>query len=237
MSAHQSLPLPMHHPLPSAFRFCLTRPRPPRGFDATVTLSYVHHFERQFENLHPKRRPLLLAPRNECGMRKFICTSLRPTQLPYQDLYDYDKCARFVADFMSYEPLELATSLPQHMPSPSACISWQAGDCFDLAHLLASLLLGVGYDAYVVSGYARVACTCCDQSATTYLVDGGKVEKAAEAAATQQKYAVPPRTYLESNFVKVRTERETTSKDNMLAPLSAQQITNQDLQTLCSMYR
>ena len=102
-----------------------------------LMLEYVRHFERQFENLHPKRKPLLLAPRNECGARKFICTSLRPTQLPYQDLYDYDKCAKFVSDFVTYEPLELATSLPQHMPSPSACIAWQAGDSFDMAQLLA----------------------------------------------------------------------------------------------------
>jgi hypothetical protein len=30
----------------------------------------------------------------------------------------------------------------------------QRGDCFDLAHVLASLLLGAGYDASVVMGYA-----------------------------------------------------------------------------------
>lgn len=30
----------------------------------------------------------------------------------------------------------------------------QRGDCFDLAHLLASVLLGAGYSAYVVMGYA-----------------------------------------------------------------------------------
>jgi len=36
---------------------------------------------RQFTDLHPDRRPLLLTPRNECGRRKFICTTLRPTQV------------------------------------------------------------------------------------------------------------------------------------------------------------
>jgi len=177
-----------------------------------LMLEYVRHFERQFENLYPKRRPLLLAPRNECGMRKFICTSLRPTQLPYQDLYDYDKCAKFVADFITYEPLELATSLPQHMPSPSAVIEWQAGDCFDMAQLLCSLLLGVGYDAYVVSGYARCMITHCDQSTTGYNMDGNKVVEKASEVAAPSKYAVPPRRTLESNFVKQKAEREASSK-------------------------
>ena len=41
---------------------------------------------------------------------------------------------------------------------------WQAGDCFDMAQLLCSLLLGVGYDAYVVSGYAKQTTTHCDQA-------------------------------------------------------------------------
>jgi len=114
-----------------------------------IMLAYLRKFEQQFANLHPKRRMPLLAPRNECGMRKFICTTLRPTQLAYQEVYDYDKCAKFVADYIRYEPLELASQLPQHMPSPSATLEWQAGDCFDMAQVLASLLLGVGYDAYV----------------------------------------------------------------------------------------
>ena len=56
-----------------------------------IMLAYLRKFEMHFANLHPKRRMPLLAPRNECGMRKFICTNLRPTQLPYQDVYDYDK--------------------------------------------------------------------------------------------------------------------------------------------------
>ena len=74
--------------------------------------------------------------------------------MPYTELYDYDKCARFVAQFIAYEPLDLPTSLPAILPSPATVMDWQAGDSFDCAQLLCSLLLGVGYDAYVVSGYA-----------------------------------------------------------------------------------
>ena len=146
-------------------------------------------------------------------MRKFVCTSLRPTQVPYHDLYDYDKCARFVADFVTYEPLELATALPQHMPSPSAVIDWQAGDCFDMAQLLCSLLLGVGYDAYVVSGYARAAITHSDQSATKYNLDEGKTEQKVVEDTAPKKYKVPPRRLLESSFLKNKAEREANAKE------------------------
>ena len=42
----------------------------------------------QFVELYPLRRELLLTPENECGVKKFICTTLRPTQMPYKELYD-----------------------------------------------------------------------------------------------------------------------------------------------------
>ena len=43
----------------------------------------------------------------------------------------------------------------------------QQGNAFDMATLLVSLLIGVGYDAYVVSGYAAKHITLMDQSHTT----------------------------------------------------------------------
>eukprot|EP00965_Chrysotila_dentata_P210961 6186197-Pleurochrysis_carterae.AAC.1 len=110
------------------------RPRAP-SFSSfhSLTCTYVDKFVRQFTDLYPKRCHQLLCPRNECGLRKFICTTLRPTQLPFVELYDYEQCAKFVADFITYEPLELPTSLPSHLPSPSTILEWQAGDCFDMA--------------------------------------------------------------------------------------------------------
>ena len=70
-----------------------------------VMLEYVDKFEAHFVALHPERRPLMLCPRNECGARKFICTTIRATQLPFGVLYKHEGCARFVADFMEYEEL------------------------------------------------------------------------------------------------------------------------------------
>ena len=39
-------------------------------------LEYVNNFRAQFVELYPKRRPLMLDPPNECGVRKFICTTV-----------------------------------------------------------------------------------------------------------------------------------------------------------------
>lgn len=177
-----------------------------------IMLAYLRKFEQQFANLHPKRRMPLLAPRNECGMRKFICTTLRPTQLAYQEVYDYDKCAKFVADYIRYEPLELASQLPQHMPSPSATLEWQAGDCFDMAQVLASLLLGVGYDAYVVCGYAPAAITRCDQTATSVVTETGAAPPPAAAPPPTSKYAIKPRTKLQSTFLANKAARDAAAK-------------------------
>lgn len=41
---------------------------------------------------------------------------------------------------------------------------WKSGDCFDFAIVLASFLLGAGYDALVVVGYAPAAIRLADQS-------------------------------------------------------------------------
>ena len=169
-----------------------------------LMLEYVANFRRQFQDLYPKRKPLMLCPRNECGMRKFICTSVRPTQLPHMELYDYAQCANFVADFIKYEPLELQTQLPQHMPSCSAVLDWQAGDCFDQAQVLCSLLLGVGYDAYVVSGYAPRAITMCDQSAAAYPSTDTGEKKAPAVEEAAPKYQVRPLKSLESSAASLK---------------------------------
>ena len=162
----------------------------------------------QFVELYPLRRELLLTPENECGQKKFICTTLRPTQMPYKELYDVsprpapagtpprrshvrkravgrfpgapkpnprgrfyrgprqatltlarcadqvDNAAKFLSDFLIYEPLEKPTLLPDHVISPNTVLAERRGDCFDFSMTLCSMLIGAGYDAYVVCGYA-----------------------------------------------------------------------------------
>lgn len=183
------------------------------------TLEYVESFRAQFIELYPQRRPLLLTPVNECGVNKFVCTTVRPTMTEYSELYDAGSCARFVADFLKYEPLREPLHYPEHIPSPHSVLGYQAGDCFDFSIVLASLLLGVGYDAYVVVGYAPRWVTECDQShhrcpllAEERLAAEREAAKAADAskanAKKPSKYAIPEAAALESEFLASKRRAE-----------------------------
>ena len=37
-----------------------------------------------------------------------MCTTIRPTQLPYKELYNWDGAAEFVADYLDFETLDPA---------------------------------------------------------------------------------------------------------------------------------
>ncbi|KAF0720696.1 Aste57867_121 [Aphanomyces stellatus] len=135
-----------------------------------LCLEYVAHFRKQFDTLMDsldiRRPPLYLCPPNERGVPKFVCTTIRPTLLPFLDLYDVDKLAAFVSGLIEYEPLADPCAPPACLPSPTAVVAWQAGDSFDMATLLVSFLVGAGYDAYVVHGIAPKWVCLLDQSHT-----------------------------------------------------------------------
>ncbi|BHF80628.1 hypothetical protein SprV_0702375600 [Sparganum proliferum] len=130
-------------------------------------LLYADNFRRQYAYLYRDRTRLLLTPQNECGVRKFVCTTIRPTKLPYAELYDWNGAAAFVADFLDYVPLVPSTELPTRLLSPSTALTIQMGTCFEYTTILCSMLIGVGYDAYVVSGYATRECCYADESRKT----------------------------------------------------------------------
>jgi hypothetical protein len=130
------------------------------------------------------RRPMPLTPLNECGVPKFVCTTLRPSLPAFPELHTLEGCAKFVSEFLTYEPLEEPLHPPSHMPSPMSVLSWQAADSFDAAGVLCSLLLGAGYNAFVVMGYAPLTVTLNDQSSTEYVLSAGDpLLSAADAAA------------------------------------------------------
>jgi hypothetical protein len=113
------------------------------------TLQFVEHY--------PKRRPPFLAPRNECGVEKFLCTTLRPSQLPFTELYDWERCARFVADFLRYDPLEDPLAYPAHVPSPWSVFQVR----FNMDYLLVlSLLSSISLFAKDAARAQRPARTC-----------------------------------------------------------------------------
>lgn len=71
---------------------------------------------------------------------------------------------------------------PDTLPSPMSVLEWRAGDSFDLALVLASLLIGVGFNAFVVMGYAPYAVVQNDQRNTVCTVLEREVQGAAAAA-------------------------------------------------------
>lgn len=105
-----------------------------------------------------------LAPLNECGVHKFVCTTLHPSLPPFPELYMLESCARFVSDILTYEPLSSPLHPPSHIPSPMSVLAWQTADAFDASMVLCSLLLGAGYNAFVAMGYATLQVTVNDQS-------------------------------------------------------------------------
>jgi hypothetical protein len=78
-----------------------------------LLLLFAENFRRQFKELYPSRRPLVLAVENECQVQKFVCTTIRPTTfVEFPELIDnWQACANFVADHILYEPLEHVTKI------------------------------------------------------------------------------------------------------------------------------
>ncbi|NXU43270.1 DRC7 protein, partial [Drymodes brunneopygia] len=119
-------------------------------------LQLADHFNEQYIHLCPERKPLFIHPVNECGVQKFVSTTLRPTLLPYPDMYYWSGCASFVCDYLIMEPLKCPITPPSSLYSPTTILKYQRGNCFDFSVLLCSLLIGAGYDAYCVHGYATL---------------------------------------------------------------------------------
>ena len=119
-----------------------------------LVLEHLIQYRKEFANAIDPKRELFLYPMNETKKFKFICTTIRPTKVPFPELYEYDKCAKFLADFIEYEELQPPNEFPRYIPSPENVLIWQIGDCFDISIVLCSLLIGSGYNAYVVYGKA-----------------------------------------------------------------------------------
>ncbi|XP_058701594.1 dynein regulatory complex subunit 7 isoform X2 [Poecile atricapillus] len=127
-------------------------------------LQLADHFFQQYAHLCPDRKPLFIYPVNECGVQKFVSTTVRPTLLPFPDMYYWSGCASFVCDYLIMEPLKCPLTPPSSLYSPTTILKYQRGNCFDFTVLLCSLLIGAGYDAYCVHGYATLEMCSLDQT-------------------------------------------------------------------------
>ncbi|NXF36032.1 DRC7 protein, partial [Nyctibius bracteatus] len=163
-------------------------------------LRIADHFLWQYTHLCPDRKPLFLHPVNECGVEKFVSTTVRRTLLPYAELYDWDGCASFISDYLTMEPLKSPITPPSSLYSPTTILKYQRGNCFDYSVLLCSMLIGAGYDAYCVHGYAtREICTL-DETLEPCPLLRRPQEVPKEEPRKKSKYRVKPPPDLQSKF-------------------------------------
>ncbi|XP_050956335.1 dynein regulatory complex subunit 7 [Labeo rohita] len=174
-----------------------------------LMLAMAENFRQQYALLYPDHKALLLCPVNECGVQKFVSTTLRSTLLPYPELYDWEGCSSFVADYLSLELLDPPFELPKQLSSPTWVLQIQRGTCFDFSIVLCSLLLGAGYNAYCVSGYATKEMCLLDQSRQECpLLQPQIQDKTEEPKKPTQKYSVKPVRDLHSNFEKRQEQKQ-----------------------------
>ncbi|KAM6118023.1 LOW QUALITY PROTEIN: dynein regulatory complex subunit 7 [Pterocles gutturalis] len=161
-------------------------------------LRIADHFLQQYTHLCPDRKPLFLHPVNECGVEKFA-TTVRRTPMP-SELHYWDGCASFVSDYLTWSPSSPLSPPPSSLYSPTTILKYQRGNCFDFSVLLCSMLIGAGYDAYCVHGYAtRDICTPDTTVEPCPLLR--KLEKVPkEEAKKSSKYRVKPPLDLQSKF-------------------------------------
>lgn len=103
------------------------------GQKEKLLLLFAENFRRQFKEKYPKRKPLVLCLPNECGVQKFVSTTIRPTAFIFSELiYNWQGIANFVADHVIYEPLEDQIQLPTRLASPETIMKRCKGMCVDL---------------------------------------------------------------------------------------------------------
>ena len=168
-----------------------------------LALEYLSDFCQQFTQVYPDRLEPFVTCRNELGVRKPLCSFIKPSKLPFKELYDLKDCARFFSDFVMYEQLQDPLRLCDYASSAQTTINWQAGDCLDMAILLCSVLIGYGYDAYVVRGYAPQFVAAADQTqnAPDNLATTDALSKDSEQVKDDGKYSIRPRPQLHSLYI------------------------------------
>lgn len=116
----------------------------------------------QFFKDNPYRMRVFLTAENENGTRYFLSSFIRPTALSLVQAHTVELAAEFVANLCDYQVLYDFFSQPRCITTANFTVASQKGDCFDLSVLLATILTGIGYDTYVVVGYANRELTLAD---------------------------------------------------------------------------
>ncbi|XP_035704251.1 coiled-coil domain-containing protein lobo-like [Folsomia candida] len=74
-----------------------------------TVLWHAENFRRQFQAQFPRRRALVIAPKNECGTQKLFPTFINPCVLGYPEFLDALTCAEFFKEFFAPELMEHPT--------------------------------------------------------------------------------------------------------------------------------
>ncbi|XP_050528015.1 dynein regulatory complex subunit 7-like [Daktulosphaira vitifoliae] len=195
-----------------------------------VVLLYANNYIKQFETKYPYRRQLLLVHENECGYQKCICTTIKPSILPYSDLCDLKSCSQFIANYMTYVPLSNPILVPKQVKSPALVLKNQTANCFELAILLVSFLIGRGYNAFVVQGYATEE-TCNNDFKNITLdlpSDENQSEENTILDEMDDEYSIEPPIDLCTDFVKtlMKDDDDNNDEDNKFVydPLHRQRV-------------
>ncbi|XP_039282272.1 dynein regulatory complex subunit 7 [Nilaparvata lugens] len=97
--------------------------------------------------------------------------------------------------------------------SPDTVMKEQKGSCFEMSTLLVSFLIGSGYDAYVVSGYAtREICVNDLSRYKCPLLIEEPQEEEPKKEVEESKYVAKPVRDLRSKFLLMMAEREEAKK-------------------------
>ncbi|XP_017856256.1 PREDICTED: coiled-coil domain-containing protein lobo [Drosophila arizonae] len=180
-----------------------------------LLLLYAENFRKQFVLNYPRRRALVLALPNECKVQKFVCTTIRPTAFAYPELISsVEEISKFVADFVQYEPMDDETNLPTRLISPDTLLRKRRGNSYEMATLLASMLIGAGHPAMVVSGVARQETVHNDQRNVPYpypivTEDDVEQEEAKEEKPAKYKLRALPdlESHLEEEMAEIHRRR------------------------------
>ncbi|XP_068598878.1 dynein regulatory complex subunit 7 [Brachionichthys hirsutus] len=186
--------------------------------------SIAENFQRQYSYLYPDRKPLLLCPANECGVKKFVPTTLQPTPTIHPELYTWEGCASFVADFLSLEMLDPPVDLPRRLLSSASVLQSQSATSFEFATLLCSLLLAAHYDAYCVSGYAVRETCLLDQSLQECPLLGTEVKVSAKQIT---KYSLKAVREVKSRFLDNELKKKQDAEAALLQKHKLQESSEQ----------
>ncbi|CAI6342726.1 unnamed protein product [Macrosiphum euphorbiae] len=141
------------------YEYTVNEKNVPESYTKTTSIEkliilYANNFVEQFKIKYPNRRQLVLILLNECGVQKCVCTTIKPSRLVYPNLRDLISYSEFVAKHITYIKLEDPVTVPNKIMSPTTTIEMQTANCFEMAILLVSFLIGCECNAFVVYGYA-----------------------------------------------------------------------------------